>query len=94
VRNIYYAVTTNRFPHIFIKYWSLHLLLSSFRLVKYLILPPKPGARDIYLAWNKSYIRELFALKKNYRTIFSRIESIKQVNACLDPSRVSYPVLQ
>lgn len=76
VRNLYYANISHRFFHSHLKNWYFHLLLSIFRLIKYYIKPPKVGARHIYLYWNKSYIKSLFAIKRNYTNLQNNINKL------------------
>jgi glycosyltransferase involved in cell wall biosynthesis len=77
VRNLYYANISERPFHQKIKNWNFHLLLSLFRLVKYLVAPPKKGGRVIYFNWSRAYIRSLFALKNSYAEIQHDILKVK-----------------
>lgn len=79
VRNLYYARISNRFFHKQIRNWNFHLALSLFRLFKYLIVPPKKYGRTIYLNWSLAYIKQLFALRTDYRKIMADISAIKKV---------------
>ena len=78
VRNLYYANISERFFHQQIKSWSFHFILSLYRLVKYLILPPKKGGRSIYFSWSKAYIKALFVLRNSYTDIQHDIYKIKK----------------
>lgn len=77
VRNLYYANISNRFFHKKIRNWSFHFLLSLFRLVKYIIVPPKKGGRVIYFNWSKAYIKSLLALRNSYADIQRDIYRLK-----------------
>jgi glycosyltransferase involved in cell wall biosynthesis len=88
LRNLYYAHLTNRRAHQHIKNWWVHLGLAVFRMVKYLIHPPKKNARAIYFAWSCSYLRELLRLKKSYQKICRQIQDLNsQVNSGTETSR-------
>ncbi len=78
VRNLYYANISNRFFHRQVRNWGFHFLLSLFRLVKYVIIPPKKGGRVIYFNWSKAYIKSLFALRNSYAEMQSDIYRIKE----------------
>jgi len=76
VRNLYYAHISDRWFHRRIGNWVYHLGLSMFRLFKYFVAPPKKGGRMIYLRWNIAYIRQLIALRGEYRQIVQNISNI------------------
>jgi glycosyltransferase involved in cell wall biosynthesis len=78
VRNLYYAHISKRPFHRFIKYWAFHFLLSLFRLIKYLVIPPKKYGRAIYFNWSIAYIKQLFFIKSNYRDIIKNIQTVKK----------------
>lgn len=78
VRNLYYAYISKRFLHRLIKNWYFHLSLSIFRLLKYLIIPPKKYGRIIYLTWSISYIRNLFIMFRKYEKIKSQITRLSK----------------
>lgn len=77
VRNLYYAHISDRVFHRRIRSWSFHVLLTLFRLVKYLILPPKKGGRIIYFRWCVAYMKELFSIRKLYHKILVNITTIQ-----------------
>jgi glycosyltransferase involved in cell wall biosynthesis len=79
VRNLYYARLSNRFFHKQIGNWNFHLALCLFRLFKYLIVSPKKYGRMIYFNWNMAYIKQLFAIRRDYRKIIGHISAIKKV---------------
>jgi glycosyltransferase involved in cell wall biosynthesis len=81
VRNLYYANISERPFHQKIKSWNFHLMLSLFRLVKYIVVPPKKGGRSIYFNWSLAYIKSLFALKNRYAQIKHDILRIKNYRA-------------
>jgi glycosyltransferase involved in cell wall biosynthesis len=66
LRNLYYSFTSHRLIHQHLKNWWLHLLLSIYRLVKYVIVPPKRFGRSVYFGWSMAYIRQLMHIKGNY----------------------------
>jgi glycosyltransferase involved in cell wall biosynthesis len=77
IRNLYYAHISDRFFHKNVINWYFHLLLSLYRLMKYLIIPPKKQGRIIYLNWNLSYLRTLYRLRRNYKVINKNIARLK-----------------
>jgi len=79
VRNLYYASISNRSFHKKIKNWHFHFTLSLFRLVKYLIIPPKKYGRVVYFNWSIAYIRELLLIRNRYPDILENIFSIKRI---------------
>lgn len=81
VRNLYYSMISDRFFHKKIQNWNFHLLLSVFRLVKYVIAPPKKNGRAIYFNWSIAYIRELLVLRKSYPLLRENILRIKNTSA-------------
>jgi glycosyltransferase involved in cell wall biosynthesis len=81
IRNLYYAHISKRPFHRFIKYWAFHFLLSLFRLIKYLVIPPKKYGRTIYFNWSIAYIKQLFFIKRNYRDINKNIQVIKRASS-------------
>ena len=80
-RNLYYAFISKRFLHKHMKNWGIHLLISTVRLVKYFILPPKKYGRAIYFNWNVAYIRQLVAIRKNYPKLKKHINRIREINS-------------
>ncbi len=80
-RNLYYAYISNRFFHKLIKNWFFHFLLSLYRLIKYLIIPPKKYGRKIYFNWNLSYIKQLIFMFRNYARIKRQIVNLKKVSS-------------
>jgi glycosyltransferase involved in cell wall biosynthesis len=81
IRNLYYAHVTARPTHQRIRNWNYHFGLSIFRLLKYIISPPKRNGRKIYLHWSLSYIRELITIKSQYPVILKNIMNIKNSRA-------------
>lgn len=79
VRNLYYAYISHRCFHRHIKNWNFHVLLSLVRLVKYGVIPPKKYGRNIYFHWNLAYIRQLFAIRKNYPAMKKHIAKITEI---------------
>ncbi len=81
VRNLYYAQISGRPVHKQIRHWSMHLALAGFRLLKYSIHPPKKYGRMLYFRWSLAYIRQLFMIRKNHRSIVADIAAIKNGQA-------------
>lgn len=74
VRNMYYSLITKHSTHKKLNNWFLHFLLSLFRLVKYLIMPPKNYyGRMIYARWSFAYIRELLRIRPFYRRLYYKM---------------------
>jgi glycosyltransferase involved in cell wall biosynthesis len=78
IRNLYYAHISKRRSHQLIKNWYFHLLLSVFRLFKYLIKPPKKYGRKIYCNWNIAYLKQLLAIRKRYSGINRNIKLLSR----------------
>ncbi len=79
IRNLYYSYICTGLIHKLIKNWYFHLMLSMFRLVKYFLMPPKKHGRKIYFLWNKAYIKELLAIKCNYKSILANINKVTTI---------------
>lgn len=77
VRNMYYAQVSDSAVHKRLHNWNAHLLLSLVRLVKYGVRPPKKGGRSVYFAWSLAYLRQLWRLRKEYRSIWKRIARLQ-----------------
>ena len=92
IRNLYYAYISNRFFHKLIKFWSFHVVLSIFRLIKYMVVPPKKYGRTIYFNWNKAYIRQLFSLLKIYPEIKKQIVNLRGRRNVLESKSLSQNV--
>ncbi len=84
LRNLYYSYISNRASHKLIRHWSIHLVLSLIRLVKYLIVPPKKFGREIYFKWSLAYIKELFSIREDYEGL--KINALKTLQHGLNPS--------
>lgn len=78
IRNLYHSFLTTRLPHRWMKYWFIQLLVSFFRVVKYWVIPPKPGGRKIYLKWNMCNISSLFRLRSKMREVKVGLEGIER----------------
>lgn len=76
IRNIYHSFLTNRLLHLICLYWPTHVLLIVGRLVKYCVIPPKRGGRDIYLAWCLAYLKSLFRLRPFHQDIVENVRRI------------------
>lgn len=99
-RNLYYSYISERRTHRLIKNWYYHLALSLVRVIKYAVFPPKKYGRVIYFLWSRAYIKQLFAIRKNYGELNHRISRVrdmgvygpmhnisKKIGLRLDPSR-------
>jgi glycosyltransferase involved in cell wall biosynthesis len=85
VRNLYYSYLTTRFAHKLISVWIFHLCLAGVRLFKYIIKPPKPEGRRIYLLWNIAYIKTLIRIAPRYQKMKNKISRLQYKAQSIDP---------
>jgi glycosyltransferase involved in cell wall biosynthesis len=76
VRNLYYSYLSSRRSHQPIRNWYIHMALCMFRLMKYMLLPPKKQGRWIYLHWNMAYMRQMLILRHKWPALRENIERI------------------
>jgi glycosyltransferase involved in cell wall biosynthesis len=76
VRNLYYSYLSSRRSHLPIRNWYIHMGLCMFRLVKYMLRPPKKQGRWIYLHWNMAYMRQMLLLRHKWPALRENIERI------------------
>lgn len=68
VINLYRSYLSHRPQDKAIRNWFLHFGVSILRAIKYMVFPPKPSSRLLYIRWSAAYIRSLFAIRRiNHR---------------------------
>jgi glycosyltransferase involved in cell wall biosynthesis len=76
LRNLYFAYISQSNIHRSLKNYYFHCILCILRTLKYLVIPPKPMARKIYLKWNIRYLISLLSIKNNYAFYKENIEKL------------------
>ncbi len=91
LRNLYFAYISQSFFHCSLKNWYFHLALCMLRMVKYLVKPPKPVARKIYLKWNIRYFKSLISIKNKYPFYKLNIEKLMVPGTPVTYTRSRHP---
>jgi hypothetical protein len=76
IRNLYHSYICDSGIRKMVKNWYFHLGLCLFRMIKYLVSPPKINARKIYWKWNLNYLKSLLDIKGSYSLYKQNIEKL------------------
>jgi glycosyltransferase involved in cell wall biosynthesis len=78
VRNLYHSFLSQRVPHRWMRFWSIQVVVSVFRLVKYWIIPPKKGGRKVYLSWSVCNLKSLIRLHGKFKEVKLNLQRIER----------------